>query len=481
MKPNILFIVIDSLRADKCYGDKKTSVTPNIDSLIKNGTYFSQNITSAPSTIPSIYSILTSLYPFECVAQEGNFFVINPEINNYVKTLERNGYSCYATLPILISYLGFDKVFKDNLETFHRTSTLYNGLGEKIIQRLKSFSMTESWFYYLHLYDLMWISDPANFNSEDGPDEIRNEKYGENQYERIFSVMDAWLGRILQNLNLKNTLVVITADHGTDIGVYNSEMEESNKVFQELRKHDHGIGFKIGQKIARKLPKSMSPVRKKVAEKYTSKTDEKIKDRVKPELEKIEKSELRPYEKRLMQNAVLPTAHVFDDRVHVPLIFSGYNIPSNKIINQQIRSVDIFPTITDIIGLSDVNYGKRGTTLVPLMQGKQVQEIPAFLESATNSTRSSDSNVIGIRTSKFKYFRDRDDPTKNVHLYDLKNDPLEEKNIADGRKDMIEEMEKHLVEILKGESFQRSQSNEEFGEEQSDIIDSELKRLGYIN
>ena len=481
MKPNILFIVIDSLRADKCYGDKKTSVTPNIDSLIKNGTYFSQNITSAPSTIPSMYSILTSLYPFECVTQEGNFFVINPEINNYVKNLERNGYSCYATLPILISYLGFDKVFKANLETFHRTSTLYNGLGEKIIQRLKSFSMTESWFYYLHLYDLMWISESANFNSEDGPDEIRNEKYGENQYERIFSVMDAWFGRILQNLNLKNTLVVITADHGTDIGVYNSEMEESNKVFQELRKHDPGIGFKIGQKIAHKLPKSMSPVRKKVAEKYTSKTYEKIKDKVKPELEKIEKSELRPYEKRLMQNAVLPTAHVFDDRVHVPLIFSGYNIPSNKIINQQIRSVDIFPTITDIIGLSDVNYGKRGRSLLPIIQGKNLEELPAYIETATNSVKTQTDNSIGIRTSKFKYFRDRNDPTKNVHLYDLKNDPLEEKNIADGRKDMIEEMEKHLVEILKGESFQHSQSNEEFGEEQSDIIDSELKRLGYIN
>ena len=182
-----------------------------------------------------------------------------------------------------------------------------------------------------------------------------------------------------------------------------------------------------------------------------------------------------------MKYSILPIMDLYDDKYVVPLILTGYNIPSNKIINQQIRSVDIFPTITDIIGLSDVNYGKRGTTLVPLMQGKQVQEIPAFLESATNSTRSSDSNVIGIRTSKFKYFRDRNDPTKNVHLYDLKNDPLEEKNIADGRKDMIEEMEKHLVEILKGESFQHSQSNEEFGEEQSDIIDSELKRLGYIN
>ena len=479
MKPNILFIVIDSLRADKCHGDKKTSVTPNIDSLIKNGTYFSQNITSAPSTIPSIYSTLTSLYPFECVALEGNFFVVNPEINNYVKNLERNNYSCYATLPILISYLGFDKVFKNNLETFQRTSTLYNGLGKKIIQRLKSFSMTEPWFYYLHLYDLMWISDPANFNPEDGPDEIRNEKYGENQYERIFSVVDSWLGKILQNLNLNNTLIVITADHGTDIGVYNTEMEESNKLFQGMRKHDPGIGFKIGQKIAHKLPKSMSAVRKKVAGKYTSETDERIKNKVKPELEKIEKSDLRPYEKRLMKNAVLPTAHVFDDRVHVPLIFSGYNIPSNKIVNQQIQSVDIFPTIVDIIGLSNPNYGKRGTSLVPLMEGKQVQEIPAFLESATNSTRSSDSNVIGIRTSKFKYFRDRNDPTKNVHLYDLKNDPLEEKNIAEDNKDVVEEMEKHVIEILKGESLEHKQSKK-LTEEEIKKAREALTKLGYI-
>ena len=339
--------------------------------------------------------------------------------------------------------------------------------------------MTEPWFYYLHLYDLMWISDPANFNSEDGPDEIRNEKYGENQYERIFSVMDAWLGRILQNLNLKNTLVVITADHGTDIGVYNSEMEESNKVFQELRKHDHGIGFKIGQKIARKLPKSMSPVRKKVAEKYTSKTDEKIKDRVKPELEKIEKSELRPYEKRLMKYSILPITDLYDDKYVVPLILTGYNIPSNKIINQQIRSVDIFPTITDIIGLSDVNYGKRGRSLLPIIQGKNLEELPAYIETATNSVKTQTDNSIGIRTSKFKYFRDRNDPTKNVHLYDLKNDPLEEKNIAEDNKDVVEEMEKQVIEILKGESLEHKQSKK-LTEEEIKKAREALTKLGYI-
>ena len=36
MKPNIFFILIDGLKSDKCHGKNKTSVTPNIDSLIKN-------------------------------------------------------------------------------------------------------------------------------------------------------------------------------------------------------------------------------------------------------------------------------------------------------------------------------------------------------------------------------------------------------------------------------------------------------------
>ena len=35
MKPNVLFILLDAVSADKFYGNKKTSVTPNIDSLIK--------------------------------------------------------------------------------------------------------------------------------------------------------------------------------------------------------------------------------------------------------------------------------------------------------------------------------------------------------------------------------------------------------------------------------------------------------------
>ena len=54
MKPNILFLVLDGLRADRCYGEKKSSITPNIDKLIQNGIYFNQTISSGICSTPAV-------------------------------------------------------------------------------------------------------------------------------------------------------------------------------------------------------------------------------------------------------------------------------------------------------------------------------------------------------------------------------------------------------------------------------------------
>ena len=62
--PNILLVVIDSLRSDKTFGTKKTSITPTINSLIKDGVFLSQAISSAASTILAMSSLLSGTYPF---------------------------------------------------------------------------------------------------------------------------------------------------------------------------------------------------------------------------------------------------------------------------------------------------------------------------------------------------------------------------------------------------------------------------------
>ena len=53
-KSNILFLVLDGFRGDLCYGKNKTSKTPNIDKLIKNGVYFQNAISSGASSTPSV-------------------------------------------------------------------------------------------------------------------------------------------------------------------------------------------------------------------------------------------------------------------------------------------------------------------------------------------------------------------------------------------------------------------------------------------
>jgi len=46
LEPNILFLVVDSFRADQFYGKEKSSFTTTLDKLRNNGVYFCQNISS---------------------------------------------------------------------------------------------------------------------------------------------------------------------------------------------------------------------------------------------------------------------------------------------------------------------------------------------------------------------------------------------------------------------------------------------------
>ena len=202
-------------------------------------------------------------------------------------------------------------------------------------------------------------------------------------------------------------MIVVTGDHGTDIGVYTPTMEQENQKFQELRTRTIDNSFRIGQKIAKKLPKNLVPIRKKLSDKHIAKNEENIRNKIQIEFEKIEKLGLSPYEERLMKYSVIPTQNLYDEKYRVPLIFSGYNVPPGILISEQVRSVDIFSTIMDIIGLNTSNENRRGRSLLPFMQGKHLDELPVYMESGVNAVRSLTDNTIGIRTSEFKYFRDK--------------------------------------------------------------------------
>ena len=90
----------------------------------------------------------------------------------------------------------------------------------------------------------------------------------------------------------------------------------------------------------------------------------------------------------------------------------------------------------------------------------------------------SPSDMIGLRTNKYKYFRAARDPKANVNLYDLKNDPYENNNIAETNKELVDKFEELLLEIQENDFSENNGENVE--ELTSAEIEYELKKMGYV-
>ena len=447
-KPNILFIVIDSLRADKVFGKNKTSKIPNIESLIKNGVYFEQAICSTPATGVSVSSIFTGLYPFKIGMGSEKYQKFNPKIRSCIQILKENDYNTYATSPEITNDLGVTHDFENPDKSYNNYFSLFAGLGNQIIQKISANYLKKPWFFYIHILDLHKpVVVPKKFDDE---------KFGLSQYERMLSATDFWIGKILEKINLSNTLVIFTADHGEYIPFVK---HEGKIISLEASAAEKNL-WKWGNKV----PQNLYPIKRKLAGLIRT-TRNQIKNT------KLEHSSFSEYEKRvLLHQRQGNVPDLYDDLIRVPLIFSGYGITSNSIISRQTPQVDIFPTILDIIGI-ELQEQVDGKSLLPIISGKKLRDSFVYIESSPGIGKGKDK-VIGIRSSNFKYFRDLNNTGRVLHLYDLKNDSLEENNIANKSKSVLKNLEEELLKI-------RSGSYEKYENEISEEVKQVLKELGY--
>ena len=455
MKQNVVFLLIDSLRADKFYSNEKTSKTPNIDRLIKGGTYFEQTISSASSTAQSIGTICTGMYPFKTGVSGSSFRDIKWNVKSYFDDLKKMGYSIYASAPEFAENFGLISNFQKKYEKHQSSPMLWEGLGEDIIKLLESQKMEDPWFLFLHILDLhflVWL-----------PQEFDKKEFGATPYERMMSAIDVWIGKILEKIDRKNTLIVITSDHGEYIP--NIEDENLNVQFQQ------GKLDKILWKIGSKTPSSFMLARNKAFSKFQ-------KIRKKRQLSSIDIEKLSPYQKRAYLGArgeFEGDQHIFDELLRVPLLFYGTDLPENKIISTQVRHVDIFPTIAEIIELKKNSEYLDGKSLMPLMQGKQIDEEYAYFESTPGISKEKEQ-IFGLRTSKYKFSKSQNPKSQIKSLYDLEIDPLEENNIVEEFPEIIKKMEKKLEEMIS----EKSGDEKPISKDELKKIEDELKKMGYI-
>jgi hypothetical protein len=125
------------------------------------------------------------------------------------------------------------------------------------------------------------------------------------------------------------------------------------------------------------------------------------------------------------------------------------------------------------------NEGVHGRSLIPLINGQEFKEEPVYLENTIFATdQESPQPCVGIRTSQYKYFRSLNDSRDKVHLFNIKEDPLEENNIINTKPDLAKKMEHDLVKMRKKllEGFKPA----EMSDDEIKDVEAELKKLGYI-
>ena len=376
-KPNILFLTIDSLRADKFHGENKSSKTPTIDSLINNGAYFNQAISTIDGTFSSLASIFTSKFPFKTnITWSKN----HSKALGFFKSIKNYGYSQYSVTPDH----GFFKSISENFDDRTLTSTssylgLWEGIGDLIISKLDDCKKNESpWIFYTHIMDLHTLK-PI-------PEEFNISEFGETEYDRRISLIDMWLGKFLEKIDLTKTLIVLTSDHGEFI----HDLDEHPEYVPTLQKI-----FRTGKKIT---PEFLAPT-----------------------------------------------------------------------------GVKIF-TIESIIGSFHNDDKIDGRSLIQIINGNKIQDLPAYIESVPKLD-DLEGEAIGIRTSKYKYCRSRKNPKENVILFDLESDPLETKNLAGQLLEIVGQMEQILSEFT---NFSRDDEDEALSEEEYTKTKNELKKLGYV-
>jgi arylsulfatase A-like enzyme len=278
-RPNVVFIVLDAARADRfsCYGyDKNT--TANIDKIAGKGAIFLNNFTQSTFTYRSLAQIFFSRYysmpvyrihamhDFKANSQVEYPWTIFKDFDQeqilLPEVFSQNQYQTafFSEHPLLVSHSAyfsrkFDEVYYHDFNEFYGNDYAYQDKTEdmKIISSVVSWlkkNKDKKFFVYCHImcphlpyrvkksdsallssYDLdllETVRNKANSRDYDSIDGWTNEELEvlHALYDSNLEYADKWVGVLYDNLKQleleKDTLVIISSDHGENLGDNNS-------------------------------------------------------------------------------------------------------------------------------------------------------------------------------------------------------------------------------------------------------------------
>jgi len=402
---NILFVSFDALQAKHtgCLGYFR-KVTPNIDRFAQGGILFDNAVAQSSWTVPSTMSYITSLYPSQhkvvnkySVYTEkekvfANLKALSPQTVTLAQLLKTNGYATGgftgdAGVGAKFGFAeGFDKYFE---------GPVFGGMDKSIPEAINWLqdNSTRKFFVFLHGYDVHGQFDPPEgftYKYVDPP--YRGKlKGGKNEEAAI------------REEGLEKGSVSLTAE---DVrfwnALYDEKISDVDKRFGVFIQKMEALGL---------LDKTIVIL--------------------------VSDHGTEFYEHKRFDHGY----SLYEELIHVPVVIWLPRLKGGIVINEQVRAIDIMPTLLDLIGAkipAKVKAQMQGVSLLPLINGERI-ELTAFSETDYRFYACKRA----IRTAgglKFIYSLD----SGEKELYDLKKDPQERVNLINTDQKTAYELEQKL-------------------------------------
>jgi arylsulfatase A-like enzyme len=429
---NVLFILVDTLRADhlSAYGYARDT-SPALEKLAEGGVRFDRAYAPAPWTKPSVASMFTGQYPH----RHGLNFVLATLPASAQTLAERLSQAEFATAGVVSHGFvgpkngfdqGFDVFDAEEAKGHSHVSTV--GVTKRALTLLEHLREHERpFFLFVHYFDphyeyrrhreVAFASESAGRlrGGEDihdlramGPSLSAEEvAFLEDVYDEEIRFTDAGIGELLDALEAldldDDTLVVVTADHGEEF---------------------FGRGW-LGH-----------------------------------------------------------TRTLYEEVIRVPLIVRvpGSEGPG-RAVSAPVSLVSLAPTILDYLGVDAPDAAFQGPSLRPLIDGSPDAELPPVRSEVRFIVLSSESVLAEKAAFKHalidgRYKLIKDFRGQSYELYDLERDPGERENLASSRPELLQEMKVALSRTQDVEA----KSSAAAEDATLDPKDAErLRNLGYID
>ena len=405
-KPNILFLFTDDQRFDtiRALGNKYI-FTPNMDSLVKNGTTFTNSYImggqSAAVCMPSRAMLMTGRHLFHL---ENNGQNIPPGHTTMPEAFRKAGYTTFGTGKQHNSTQTFARGFSAGDKIF------FGGMSDHYKVPIRDF-------------------DPAG--------KYPKEKiYFENGIHSSELFSDAAV-RFLQSYKDDSPFflyISYTAPHDPRempekyLNMYDPEKIPLPENFLPRHPFDNGE-LEVRDENLAPRPRTPEEIRKHLAAYYSMITH--VDDRIGRVLTALK--ETGHAENTIIvfsgdnglavgQHGLMGKQNVYEHSVHVPLVINGPGISEGEKRGDFCYLFDIFPTLCDLTGLP-VPESVDGISLASAIRGETRKPRDSLFFAYKNFQRS-------VRTDRWKLILYNVNGVKTTQLFDLVNDPRETTNLA---------------------------------------------------